>query len=106
MQAWSECNGNLEPGIRSQPGVDKFNGSFPADPEQAREALVDLVNQRQVFVALGVLDLIHADGPDRLQRAMLQAPGDDVLDGVANLFPGSVERLGGFLPGELARPAG
>ena len=73
---------------------------------RAGEPLVDLVDQRQVFVAFGVLDFIHADGADRLQRAMLQAPADHILDGVAHLVPGSVERLGGFLPGELARPAG
>ena len=37
---------------------------------------------------------------------MLQAPADHILDRVAHLVPGSVESLGGFLPGELARPAG
>jgi hypothetical protein len=56
-------------------------------------------------VAFGVLDFIHANGPDRSQRAMLQTPADHILDGEAHLIPGSVERLGGFLPGELARPA-
>ena len=43
---------------------------------------------------------------DRLQRAVLQAPVDHVFDGVADLVPRSMERLGGFLPGELPRPAG
>src|ERR1019366_3149127 len=56
-------------------------------------------------VAFGVLDFIHTNGADRLQRAMLQAPADHILDGVAHLVPGSVERFGGFLPGELTRPA-
>ena len=37
---------------------------------------------------------------------MLQAPVDHVFDGVADLVPGSMERLGGFLPGELPRPVG
>ncbi len=85
--------------------LEGFEGAFLSDPEQAGEALVDLVDQGQVFVAFGVLDFIHPDGADRFQGAMLQAPADQVLDGVANFVPGSVERLGGFLPGELARPA-
>src|SRR5262249_1828938 len=57
------------------------------------------------FVAFGVLDFIHTDGSDGSERAMLQAPGDDVLDRIANLFPGGAKGLGGFLPGELAGPA-
>jgi len=43
-----------------------FDGAFSADPQQASEALVDLVDQSQVFVALGILDFIDADDPDRL----------------------------------------
>ncbi len=86
--------------------LEGFDGAFFADPEQAGDPLVDLVDQRQVFVAFGVLDFIHANGADRLQRAMLQAPMDDILDGVTNLVPGSVEGISGFFPRELARPAG
>src|ERR1022692_2432416 len=86
--------------------LEGFLGAFPADPQQADDALVDLVDQRQIFVAFGVLDFIHADGADRFQRAMLQTPADHILDGEAHLLPESVERLGGFLPGKLARPAG
>jgi curved DNA-binding protein CbpA len=62
--------------------------------------------QRANAGALGVRDFIHADGADRLQRAMLRTATDHILDGVAHLVPRSVERLGGFLPGKLARPAG
>ena len=57
-------------------------------------------------MALGILDFIHADGADRLQGAVVQAPLDYIFDGVADLVPRSVKRLGGFLPGEFARPAG
>jgi len=53
--------------------LERFNGSFAADPEQTRESLVDLVNQGQIFVAFGVLHFIHTDGGDRSERAMLQA---------------------------------
>ena len=86
--------------------LEGFDGSFATDPEQAREILVDLVNQGQVFVAFGVLHFIDSDGANRSHSAMLQSPGDHVLDRVTNLLPRSMKRLGGFLPGELARPAG
>src|SRR5271169_899895 len=86
--------------------LEAFDGALLADPEQAGHSLVDLVDQRQVFVALGVLNFIHTDSSDRLQLAMLQTPADHVLDGIADLVPRSMERLGGFLPGEFPRPAG
>src|SRR5580658_2519155 len=86
--------------------LKRFDGAFLADPQQANESRVDLVDQGQVLVAFGVLDFIHADGVDRLQRAMLQAPVDHILDSIMHPVPGGVERLSGFLPGELARPAG
>src|SRR6202451_2371962 len=37
---------------------------------------------------------------------MFQAPADHILDGIAHLVPGSVERLSRFFPGKLPRPAG
>jgi len=86
--------------------LEGLDGAFLADPQQTDDPLVDLVDQCQVPVAFGVLDFIHTDGADRRQRAMRQAPADHIFDGVAHLFPGGVERLGGLLPGELARPAG
>src|ERR1700690_2149877 len=86
--------------------LEGYDGALPADPQQTGNALVDLVDQRQIFVTFGVLDFIHTDGADGCQRAMLQTPADHILDGEAHLFPGSVERLGGFLPGEFARPTG
>ena len=86
--------------------LEGFDGAFLADPQQAGNSRVDLVDQRQVLVTLGVLDFIHADGADRFQRAVLQTPANHIFDRVAHLVPGSVERLGGFLPRELARPAG
>ncbi|MFZ0594886.1 MAG: hypothetical protein WAM39_30785 [Bryobacteraceae bacterium] len=42
-------------------------------PEQAGDAKVDLVNQCQVLVALGVLDFIDADGVDLRQFPVFQA---------------------------------
>jgi hypothetical protein len=45
-----------------------------------------------------------ADGEDRFQSPMLQAPFHDVLHSVMHPIPTAVEALGHFLPGELARP--
>ena len=67
---------------------------------------VDLIDQGQVLVAFGVLDFIDADGIDRTERAVQQSIGDDILDGIEDLVPGSAEGLGGFFPGQPARPTG
>ena len=71
-----------------------FDGSFLANPEQTGDAEVDLIDQGEVLVAFGVLDFIGADGVNLAQRAVLQAPGDNVFDGIKNLFPGSAKRRG------------
>ena len=83
-----------------------FDGSLFADPEKAGDADIDLVDQRQVLVALGVLDLVHSDGVDLSQNPVFQTPCDDVFDGVENLLPRSTKRLGSFFPGQAAGPAG
>ena len=67
--------------------LEGFDGSFLADPEQAGDAEIDLVNQRQILVAFGVLDFVHADGVDLAEKPVFQPAGDDVLDGVEDLFP-------------------
>ena len=86
--------------------LEGFEGSLLTHPEQAGDADIDLVDQRQVLVAFGVLDFVHSDGVDLAQNPVFQAPGDDVLDRVENLLPGSTKRLGSFFPGQAARPAG
>jgi hypothetical protein len=83
-----------------------FDGSLFADPQKAGDADIDLVDQRQVLVALGVLDFVHSDGVDLSQNPVFQAPGDDVFDRVENLLPGSTKRFGSFFPGQPAGPAG
>lgn len=50
------------------------------------------------------LNLIHANGANRSQDAMLQPPGNQIFHRIAHLIPGSAKLLGGFLPGEFARP--
>src|SRR4029079_9147653 len=41
-----------------------FDGSFAAHPTQARDVEIDLINQSQVLVAFGILDLSDADRVD------------------------------------------
>jgi hypothetical protein len=64
-----------------------LDGPFPPDPEQACDVEVDLIDQRQIFVALGILDLIDSNGVDLVQYPVLKSEGDNVLYGVENLFP-------------------
>jgi hypothetical protein len=78
----------------------------PWKDSMVRSLPTHLVDQSQVFVAFGVLNFIYTNGADRLQGAMFQAPADHILDGIAHLVPGSVERLSRFFPGELPRPTG
>ena len=84
--------------------LEAFDSAVLADPQQAGGMLLDLVDQRQIFMALGVLDLIDTDGLDRTEAAMLQPPRDDILHCLADFVPAGAERQGGFLPGELASP--
>src|SRR5438477_5496118 len=67
--------------------LKRFDCSFPADPEQASDAEIDLINQRQILVPFGVLNFVHADGIDLAENTVLQPEGDNVFDGVENLFP-------------------
>ena len=41
-----------------------LDSPLPADPEQAGDAQIDLIDQRQVLVAFRILDFIDADGVD------------------------------------------
>jgi hypothetical protein len=65
-----------------------------------------LIDQGQILVAFGVLDFVDADGIDGTEGAVLQSIGDDILNGIEDLVPGSAEGLGGFFPGKPARPTG
>src|SRR5262249_28589817 len=78
--------------------LEGFDGPLLAHPEQAGDADIDLVDQGQVLVAFGVLNLIYADGVDLSESTVHQTPGDHMFDGVKDLFPGSAERLGPFFP--------
>ena len=44
--------------------LEGFHGPLLGHPEEPGEVAVDLVDQREIFVSFGVLDLIDADRPN------------------------------------------
>src|SRR5580700_3750014 len=64
-----------------------FDGPLAADPEQAGHAEVDLVDQRQVLMPFGVLDLVDSDGVDLAELTVSQSIGDDMFDSVEDFVP-------------------
>ena len=86
--------------------LERFDGSLLAYPEKAGNTQIDLVDQGEVLVPFGVLDFVDSDGVNLAEHSVFQAPGDHVLHRVEDLVPGSAKRLGRFLPGQPARPAG
>jgi hypothetical protein len=49
---------------RGEEPLEGLDGSLFADPEQAGDAYINLINQRQVLVTFGILDFIDADRVD------------------------------------------
>lgn len=78
---------------------------FP-DPQQPSTVLLNLIDQGEMFMPFGILDLVDADRADLTQIAMRKSPLHDVLDGVKYFIPRCAERNRGFLPRELSRPMG
>src|SRR5262249_37291050 len=68
-----------------------FDRSLFSYPKQACNVEVDLINQRQVLVAFGVLDLINFDGVDLAERAVLQSERDDCST-ASNTLPQDVRK--------------
>src|SRR5258708_6824228 len=98
--------GNYVLAHSGEESLEGFDGSLLAYPEKAGNAQIDLVDEGEVFVTFGVLDFVDSDGVNLAEHPVLQTPGDHVLNRVEDLVPGSAKRLGRFLPGQPARPAG
>src|SRR5450432_747918 len=71
----------------SEESLKGLDGSFPSDPKQTGDAEIDLVNQRQILVPFGVLNLVDSDRVDLTEHPVLQPEGDDVFHGVEHLIP-------------------
>jgi len=56
---------------RGKESLEGLDGPFLAHPEQTGDTYIDLVDQRQILVAFGVLDFVNADRVDLAQRAVL-----------------------------------
>ena len=75
-EAHRACAGRAQP-VEETP--QRFLGAFTGHPQQAPSAVVDLVDDREVLVALPHGDLVHANGFDALEGAVGQAVVDDPL---------------------------
>jgi hypothetical protein len=72
-----QTNGDLGDDLlahRGEKSLEGLDGPLLTHPEQAGNAEIDLIDQRQVFVAFGILDFIDAEGVDPAEFAVLQAP--------------------------------
>ena len=72
-----------------------------AHPQQAAAVGVDLVQQRQIMMALTILDFIHAEGRDLVEAAMSEPIVHDILDGVVDLVPTGPEGARHLEPRQL-----
>ena len=80
---------------------------FPVGPapEKAPNPCIQLVDQREVFVALEDGNLVGSELGDALQRAVLQAVVHHVGDGPIHTVPTCPEHPGRFAPGQSPGPA-
>src|SRR5581483_3897642 len=86
-------------------GVEARRRSMLRDVEQAAAAVIDLVDQREVLVALLPAELVDADAPNAVEASVLQAPSDGVLHGAEHGVPAGAEPTRRLLPGQHLRPA-
>jgi hypothetical protein len=74
------------------------------DVEQTTMSLIELVNEREVLVALFPGELVDADGPNAFEVAMLQPPSHRVLDATEDGVPTRVKSASALRPRERTRP--
>ena len=89
---------------RAKETTQTFLGSVTGDVQQATAIGVDLVHQRQVFVAAAISDLIDADRFDGPDFTVRQSPADDPVDRAKDGVPTGAEDHRGFLPAESVWP--
>ena len=86
---------SLVDGEKSAKGFDR---SIAAHRKQARDVESDLINQSNVLVAFGILDLIDADRMGLAWHPVLQSEGNDVFHRVEDLVPGGSKGLRCLFP--------
>jgi hypothetical protein len=84
--------------------VERRGRAVGPEPEEAAAALVNLVDHREVNLALLPGQLVHADSRDALETLVLQPPFDRRADGLEDDVPADVEAARDLLPGQHLRP--
>lgn len=79
-------------------------GSIAGDAQKTATVGIDLVDQRQVFVATAVSDLIDADRLDVPDFSVDKASADDPLDGSVDGVPARSKDGRGLFPAQPLRP--
>jgi hypothetical protein len=77
-----------------------------ADPQQAGQVLINLVNQGPKHSAHAHGDFVDTNGLDVFQLPVWEAILDDPLNRGIHVCPGYMEAVGCFVPGKFARPTG
>ncbi len=94
--------------FRSQP-AEEFQQSLGlamfSDPQETLASGVDLVDDGQEQVLALPVDLIHSNGPDVGDVAMLQTPLHSAFDGSIDRIPAGLEDLSHLFPAHPLRPA-
>jgi hypothetical protein len=83
-----------------------FSFSIFDNGNESLGLILDLVNESHVVVALGVCDLVNANGLDALKIPMFETIVDNPFDRVADIIPRGIEAGSGFFPAEASRPCG
>jgi hypothetical protein len=78
--------------------LETFDRAIFPNPQQLGTTVLNLIDQSEIFVTLGILDLIDADRVDLPQIAVRQSPLYDILYRVKYLIPRCSERNRSFLP--------
>ena len=73
--------------------LEGFDGSLFAYPEKAGNAQINVVDQGEVLMPFGILNLIDADSVDLAKPSVFQTPGDDTFDRVEDIVPGGAKGL-------------
>src|SRR6516225_1822214 len=81
-----------------------FHAAVFPHPQQSLAALIDLIHQCQVLMALAPGHLIDPQGSDPGQLAVLQTPLHHPLHRVKDLFPRGVKDGGHLAPRKASRP--
>src|SRR5438132_7126004 len=87
-------------------GIDGVERAVLADPDQAADADVDLVDEGEVGLAEFPLYLVDSDGLDAGVVGMGSSPLDGSLDGPEDRLEAGAEDLRHFTPAQTARPRG